>query len=74
MMRRAFFYSLPLFAVFGQIAVAHDSLAPHSHPHGFSLLLGTGDLIVIALASLAAMLLYRPTKKAALRVMRRRRK
>ena len=74
MMRRAFLYSLPLFAAFGQIAIAHDSLVPHSHPHGFSLLLGTGDLIVIALASLAAMLLYKPAKKAAIRVLKRRRK
>lgn len=74
MMRRAFLYSLPLFAVFGQIAAAHDSLVSHSHPHGFSLLLGTGDLIVIALASLAAMLLYRPAKKAAIRIWQRRRK
>jgi hypothetical protein len=74
MMRRAFLYSLPIFAVFGQMAAAHDSLVPHSHPHGFSLMLGTGDLIVLALASLAAMLLYRPVKKAAIRVLRRRAK
>jgi hypothetical protein len=74
MMRRAFLYSLPIFAVFGQIAVAHDSLAPHSHPHGFSLMLGTGDLIVIALTSLAAMVLYRPVRQAAIRIMNKRRK
>ncbi|MBX2805794.1 MAG: hypothetical protein KTR19_07475 [Hyphomicrobiales bacterium] len=74
MMRRAFLYSLPIFAFFAQIAVAHDSLVPHSHPHGYSLLLGTGDLIVLALASLAAMLLFKPAKKVAIRVLMRRRK
>ena len=74
MMRRAFLYSLPLFAVFGQIAIAHESLVPHSHPHGASPLLGTGDLIVLALAALAAILLYSPAKKAAIRVLKRRRK
>lgn len=74
MMRRAFLYSLPIFAAFGQMAVAHDSLVPHSHPHGFSLLLGTGDLVIIALASLAVMLIYKPAKRVALRILRRRRK
>lgn len=74
MMRRAFFYSLPLFAAFGQIATAHESLVPHSHPHDFSLLLGTGDLIVIALAILAAVLLYRPAKRTAMRAIQRKRR
>jgi hypothetical protein len=74
MMRRTFLFSLPLFAVFAQIAAAHDSLVPHNHPHGFSLLLGTGDLIIIALASLAVMLAFKPAKKAVIRVLKRRQK
>lgn len=74
MMKRTFLYSLPLFAAFGQMAMAHDSLVPHVHPHDLSPLLGTGQLIVAALLGLAVLLAYKPVKKSMIRALNRRRK
>ena len=44
---------LAVLSTFSVPAQAHDSLVPHTHPHGFSILPGL-DAVVIALLALAA--------------------
>jgi hypothetical protein len=72
MKMRSLFYSLPLLAALWQIAAAHNSLAPHSHPHGASPLLGL-DVIFLAVLALAGLaMLFKPVRRAVIRVFRRR--
>lgn len=42
---------------FSTAAQAHESLAPHAHPHGISMLPGTDTAIACALLALAAALI-----------------
>jgi len=46
-----------LLSAFGMSAQAHESLAPHAHPHGLSMLAETdaviGTLLVLAVAVIA---------------------
>jgi hypothetical protein len=74
MNKRALLYSLPVFAALAEIAVAHNSLAPHSHPHGVSPLLGTWMIVAAALAGLALLLAYGPARNAVDRILKWRRK
>jgi hypothetical protein len=74
MNKRALLYSLPVFAALAEIAVAHNSLVPHEHPHGVSPLLGTWMIVAAAVAGLALLLGYAPARKAVARILKRRRK
>ena len=47
-----------LFSLAATAAQAHESLAPHHHPHGLSMLPDLGTLAVGALALAAALLVY----------------
>jgi H+/gluconate symporter-like permease len=44
-----------LFSLAAAVAHAHDSLVPHTHPHGVSMLPGF-DTVAVALLALAAAL------------------
>jgi len=47
-----------LLATFSMPAQAHESLAPHAHPHGLSMLAGTDAVIWILFALAVALIAY----------------
>lgn len=47
-----------LFSLASVVAQAHDSLVPHSHPHGVSMLPGTSTMLCALFALAAALLAY----------------
>ena len=49
---------IALLSAFTNPAQAHESLAPHAHPHGLSMLPGTGDVIGALLVLVVALIAY----------------
>jgi len=47
-----------LLSLLAGAAVAHESLAPHHHPHGLSMLPDLGTLAASAIALAAALFVY----------------
>jgi len=47
-----------LLSAFSMPAQAHESLAPHAHPHGLSMLAGTDAVIWILFALAVALIAY----------------
>jgi hypothetical protein len=49
---------IALLAIFSMPAQAHDSLAPHAHPHGLSMLAGNDAIICILFALVVGLVAY----------------
>ena len=49
---------IALLSAFSMPAQAHDSLAPHAHPHGLSMLPGTDAVIGALLVLVVALIVY----------------
>jgi hypothetical protein len=49
---------IALLCAFSMPAQAHESLAPHAHPHGLSMLPGTDAVICVLFALAVALIAY----------------
>ena len=49
---------IALLALFSMPAQAHDSLAPHAHPHGLSILAGNDAAICVLFALVVGLVTY----------------
>jgi len=49
---------IALLAAFSMPAQAHESLAPHAHPHGLSMLAGNDAVICLLFALALALIAY----------------
>jgi hypothetical protein len=49
---------IALLSAFSMPAQAHDSLAPHAHPHGVSMLAGNDTVICMLFVLVAAVIAY----------------
>ena len=50
---------IALLCAFSMPAQAHESLAPHAHPHGLSMLPGTDVVLCTLLALVVALIVHR---------------
>ena len=50
---------IALLSAFSTSAQVHESLVPHAHPHGLSMLPGTDAVICTLLALVVALIAYR---------------
>ena len=55
---------ITLLSAFSMPAQAHESLAPHAHPHGSSMLAGTDAVICALFALVVALIAYWQFRRA----------
>ena len=55
---------IALLSAFSMPAQAHDSLAPHAHPHGLSMLAGNDAVICILFALVVGLVAYWRLRRA----------